>query len=151
MDLRDFPSGEQLRASFDEHVPVQVDDGIRETHARGEVAVDRVGPEVRLRGHVAADLLLACSRCLRDVHEHVETVLDEPFSLRPAVDRSQGELHEEDFVNRVGPDQMLDVSDVVREHLQLAVPMAPLCRPDCKGLCPVCGANWNERTCEHGP
>jgi len=41
----------------------------------------------------------------------------------------------------------IDLGEVVREQLYLALPMKPLCREDCKGLCPVCGANRNRETC----
>jgi len=43
----------------------------------------------------------------------------------------------------------LDLDVPVREAAILARSMAPLCRPDCKGLCPVCGADLNERPCAH--
>jgi uncharacterized protein len=41
----------------------------------------------------------------------------------------------------------LDVTEVARQHLLLAVPFAPVCRPDCAGLCPVCGADRNTNPC----
>jgi uncharacterized protein len=44
-------------------------------------------------------------------------------------------------------DEKIDLGEVVREQLYLALPMKPLCREDCKGLCPVCGANRNRETC----
>jgi uncharacterized protein len=42
----------------------------------------------------------------------------------------------------------LDLADVVREQVLLALPMQKLCRPDCQGICPVCGVNRNETTCQ---
>ena len=44
-------------------------------------------------------------------------------------------------------DDQIDLGEVVREQLYLALPMKPLCREDCKGLCPVCGVNRNRETC----
>ena len=44
-------------------------------------------------------------------------------------------------------DDKIDLGEVVREQLYLALPMKPLCREDCKGLCPVCGVNRNRETC----
>lgn len=59
------------------------------------------------------------------------------------------ELWEEDIV-RVDPQVgKIDLSPRVRDAIILAVPAYPLCSPDCKGLCPVCGANLNKTTCEH--
>ena len=45
----------------------------------------------------------------------------------------------------------VDLDAGVREAALLARPMAPLCRPDCRGLCPRCGADWNEGPCPHVP
>jgi uncharacterized protein len=44
-------------------------------------------------------------------------------------------------------DDQIDLKEVVREQLYLALPMKPLCQEDCKGLCPVCGVNRNRETC----
>jgi uncharacterized protein len=46
-------------------------------------------------------------------------------------------------------DAQIDLSPLVREYMLLAVPIQPLCMPDCKGLCPICGANQNENVCNH--
>ncbi len=45
-------------------------------------------------------------------------------------------------------DEAIDLGDVIREQLYLALPMKPLCQESCKGLCPVCGANRNRETCQ---
>ena len=45
-------------------------------------------------------------------------------------------------------DDVIDLGEVMREQFFLALPMKPLCRPDCKGLCPICGANRNRQQCE---
>ncbi|MGB9586009.1 MAG: YceD family protein, partial [Anaerolineales bacterium] len=43
----------------------------------------------------------------------------------------------------------LDLSSIIREYMLLDIPISPLCKPDCKGLCPICGENQNEVTCHH--
>jgi len=48
-------------------------------------------------------------------------------------------------------DDQIDLGEVIREQLYLAMPMKPLCREDCLGLCPVCGSNKNRETCECRP
>ena len=47
-------------------------------------------------------------------------------------------------------DDQIDLNELVREQFYLALPMKPLCREDCRGLCPQCGVNWNTGTCECG-
>ena len=48
----------------------------------------------------------------------------------------------------IGVDVHLDLGPEVREDFLLSIPMHAVCRPDCKGLCPQCGANWNEGPCD---
>lgn len=148
LNLRDLAPGERLRAPFDERITLQLDGQTAEAEARGEVEVFRTGQGVVLQGRVEADVPLVCSRCLLSFHETVRVRLDEEFSLRPP-ELANGELGPQDFISWIGPEQQLDVREVVRQHMQMAIPMAPVHRADCRGLCPVCGANWNERSCEH--
>jgi DUF177 domain-containing protein len=44
---------------------------------------------------------------------------------------------------------IIDLGPVLREYAVLEIPISPLCKPDCKGLCPICGNNLNECTCNH--
>jgi len=148
VDVRDLADGASLRAPFDERVSLQVDGQPVEAQTRGEVELSRTGQGVRLRGRVEATVALTCSRCLLPFQGTIRADLDEEFSLRPTP-QARGALGPQDFITWVGPELHLDVTDIVRQHLQLAVPIAPRHRPDCRGLCPVCGANWNERLCPH--
>ena len=57
-------------------------------------------------------------------------------------------LHEDDFTAaELDPDGRIDLVALAREQLELAVPMKPICRPDCRGLCPTCGADRNSEPC----
>jgi len=56
-------------------------------------------------------------------------------------------LDRDDFVVPVGADDTVDLSEVVRQHLLLALPIAPRCREACRGLCPTCGADLNVGRC----
>lgn len=53
------------------------------------------------------------------------------------------------FSYKVQPADVVDITDDVRQEVILAYPMIPICRPDCKGLCRVCGQNLNDRACSH--
>jgi len=149
VDVRDLAPGETLRAPFEGHLTLPGDGQPTEAQAHGEVRIDRTGQGVRLRGRIEAQADLVCSRCLLNFTDTLAVDLDEEFALGSESQPHGGELGPQDFVQWVGPDHRLDVTEVVRQHLQIAVPMAPLHRLDCRGLCPVCGANWNERICEH--
>lgn len=104
---------------------------------------------VRLIGRVKTTLELPCSRCLEPLRWDV----DEPFELtyepRPtAASESEREIEDEDFSAAFYDNDEIDLEQLIRERFEMSLPMKPLCAGDCKGLCPVCGANWNRSTCD---
>ncbi len=108
--------------------------------------------EFRLVGAVKGRLGLACSRCL----EPFELAVDAPFDLRyvpRARNSGEGdvEVREDDLTTAFYDDDQIDLGQLMREQFYLAMPMKPLCREDCRGLCPVCGTNLNVSTCACEP
>lgn len=104
--------------------------------------------KVRLVGRVRATLETDCSRCL----ESYTIPVDAPFDLLflPASTNTgtgDQEVEDDDLGVAFYRDDVIDLKDVLREQFYLALPMKPLCREDCQGLCPVCGANRNRETC----
>ena len=102
----------------------------------------------RLEGTVRTELELTCSRCL----EPYRMAVDLPFDVRylPASEATGGEereVAEEDLDTSVYRDDQINLNEVLREQFYLALPMKPLCRDDCAGLCPQCGTNRNTGTC----
>lgn len=77
-----------------------------------------------------------CRRCLRPLSQHTESEVDELY---------QTVVTNPDAFEIVG--DQLDLMPMVRELALLDSPEAPLCRPDCAGLCPVCGVDLNDTTC----
>ena len=95
-----------------------------------------------------------CSRCLKDFDAKVTVDVDDVFL--PTVDVATGaKLRYEDELDQDSPEidahHVLDLTDVLRQYRLASFPLAPLCKPDCKGLCPECGTDWNESTCTCGP
>jgi uncharacterized metal-binding protein YceD (DUF177 family) len=95
-----------------------------------------------VRGKLEAEFRTICSRCLRAADFPVTEEVYRIYS-------SDSRLEEEEVVMLSGRDRYLSILDAVREAVILSVPGKPLCVPDCKGLCPVCGCNWNEESCRH--
>ena len=83
-----------------------------------------------VRGTVSAKYHDRCRRCLKEVHERVSVQIAELY---------QRELTDPDAYPLEG--EQLNLAPLVREHLLLSLPDGPLCRADCPGLCPVCGAD----------
>jgi uncharacterized protein len=108
----------------------------------------------RLVGTVRTRLELSCSRCL----EPFSLPIDSSFDLRylPVEAAGEGsetdrEVSEEDLDASVYRDDQIDLNELLREQFYLTLPMKPLCREDCAGLCPQCGTNRNTGTCVCSP
>jgi len=106
----------------------------------------------RLVGSARTELELACSRCL----ESFRLPLDASFDLRylPASElaaEDEREVGEEDLDTSYYRDDRIDLNELLREQFYLALPMKPLCREQCAGLCPQCGTNLNVGTCQCTP
>ena len=104
--------------------------------------------QFRLIGNVKTTLELPCSRCL----EPYTLPIDQRFDLRyqpHAQNTGEGEreIEEDDLTTAFYENDEIDLGQLMREQFYLALPMKPLCREDCQGLCPVCGTNLNTGTC----
>jgi uncharacterized protein len=93
-------------------------------------------------GRVRATVRLRCVRCLREVDQELQVDVRELFTLDPRDDENEGYA--------VPADDRLPLDTMARDALVLALPSFPLCRPDCAGLCPQCGADRNTTNCGHG-
>ena len=114
-----------------------------------EGRVHRSGHEVYLRGQLNARAEVDCDRCLKTVAIPVETSFDVAYV--PVADYASSEaaeLQEEDLSLSVFDGETIDVDELVREQLLLALPSRALCGEECKGLCPTCGANRNTDPCD---
>src|SRR3954468_20842514 len=104
--------------------------------------------QFRLVGRVQTVLELPCSRCL----EPFTLPVDQTFDLRyqpHAENTGEGEreIEEDDLTTAFYENDEIDLGQLMREQFYLALPMKPLCRDECKGLCPVCGINRNRDEC----
>jgi len=107
---------------------------------RGTVRVTRVPGSLLVQGTVESQLRLGCVRCLEPFAFPIIMELEETFGL-PGTSRRQ------DVTFVVGADGWLNLTPLLREQAWIAIPMKPLCHPDCKGLCPQCGVNLNRDSC----
>jgi len=108
------------------------------------------GQTVHVQGHLSAAVSLECGRCLERFSLPLEQDLD-LFFLRHEEDRQlpedEVELSERDMVVAYYQNDQVDLGEIVREHVFLTIPMRRLCREDCQGICPTCGANRNTTQC----
>jgi uncharacterized protein len=140
---------EQVERRFEPSTFAAKDEAFRVV-APVDLAVEarKDGRKVRLVGRVVTSLECDCSRCLEPFPVPVDAGLDVLF-LPAAENNAEGEqaIEEDDLGVSFYKDDVIDLGEVVREQFYLALPMKPLCREDCQGLCPVCGVNKNRETC----
>lgn len=116
----------------------------------GRVRLARTNRGILASADLHTALALECSRCLRDIAFGVDARFQEEFL--PSLDLATGRplaADDEPDIARLSDHHELDLETPVREALQLAEPFAPLCRPDCLGLCIVCGGRLDEGTHHH--
>jgi uncharacterized protein len=108
----------------------------------GEARVARTNRGLFLTGTFRTTLALQCSRCLRDITQPLELALDE--EVLPSIDISSGlpvglEEDGDPEVTRLNDHHELELRPLLLAAISLEEPIAPLCEPDCPGLCPTCG------------
>ena len=117
----------------------------------GVLRLQRTNRGILASGRVRTLARRVCIRCLDAFDEPVEIAISEEFL--PSVDPATGAILEEGSadadVARIDAHHELDLGAVLADELTLAEPMHPLCQPDCRGLCQVCGRRLDDGACEH--
>ena len=119
-------------------------------YVRGALLLTRTDRGVWASGPLAVSVDSLCSRCLAPCASWVEVKVDDVFL--PSVDIMTGaKLRHEDAddadVHSIDGQHVLDLSDTLRQYRLASLPLAPLCREDCKGICPECGTDLNGSAC----
>jgi uncharacterized protein len=113
------------------------------------VHLERHGHDILVRGHLDGMLSLMCSRCLVSFDYPVAADFD--LLLAPAPGQAgpaDEELTKADLDRDFYSGETVNLESIVREQVLLTLPLKPLCAEACKGLCPRCGADLNQETCQ---
>jgi uncharacterized protein len=113
------------------------------------VQATHTNPGPLLEGAADAHVAAHCARCLTPIDTPVHADFAEQYYATVPVDTGVAIMAPPLDAKTIGSDFKLDLTDLLREELILATPVASLCRPDCAGLCPVCGDDLNERPHAH--
>lgn len=112
---------------------------------RFDVMVSNTGEALLVTGTVEGTGATACARCQEDFDIDVRGDVEGYFLLP---DSPVPESLEEDEYGRLGEDNTIDLVPLLEAAIRMDLPLVPLCQPDCKGICPDCGQNLNEGTCD---
>jgi uncharacterized protein len=105
-----------------------------------QLRIESVVEGVLVTGGVSAAATLECSRCLKEVISDLSLEVCELYTSEKKAEE------DDDAYALTGSDMNLE--PLLRDALTLALPLNPLCKPDCKGICPHCGTDLNQRSCE---
>jgi uncharacterized protein len=107
----------------------------------GVARINRTPQGMLVEGEFKGAVGVECVRCLVSFLQPLSTSFSELYAF------DQRSVSESDLI--LPEDANIDLGPIVREYLLIEVPISPICRPDCKGLCPVCGEDLNQVVCEH--
>ena len=134
----------RIRETVDPGDPIWNDLGFRFAEPVSiDLEAQKVLNDVLVQGKVTGVVGQECRRCLEPLTLRIEE--DVSMFFQDGVPEGQAEAEEVYALPERGD---LDLSQAVREQLALSVPQFALCREDCRGLCPTCGTNLNESSCD---
>lgn len=145
------PPGE--RRVFPVHgAVIPLPDGLRLAEPlEGRITIARTNRGVLVEARLDTAIEAECARCLRSIEVPISVTVDE--EALPSVELTSGapiDTSAEPDVTRLDDHHQLDVGALVGEAVSLAEPIAPLCEPDCPGLCPTCGERLGPGHPAHG-
>jgi uncharacterized protein len=128
----------------------QMDEGVGMediNSVKGKITLTRTDRGVMVKGEMSANAAGVCSRCLKLIDYQVN--YDFAEESLPSTSIAEGlSLPSQPDSIAIDDSQMLDLSEVIRQYALLTIPAKPLCRPDCAGICPSCGHNLNQGSCQ---
>lgn len=134
---------------YESDLPIIINNRTKPDIARVLINIIRFGKRVLVEGSVKMTMTLKCSRCLNESLLPLELAFREEYI--PVEDNGDGEEKEltggELDLGFYRNDE-INIDEIVKEQILLSIPMKPLCREECRGLCPVCGKELNEGPCK---
>ena len=124
-----------------EYEAVQIADDLDLRHFEGETTIGRTPQGLIVQANFSGETKLECVRCLNEFQHSLDWEMTELFAFSEKSVSESGLLLPEDA--------HIDLEPLIREYALLEIPINPICKPDCKGLCPVCGEDLNQVDCEH--
>lgn len=108
---------------------------------RGEIVLSRTQNGLRLQAKFEASFDAECGRCLEEFKLPLDTNFEEMFTFE------NHPLSEDELI--IPEDKYIDFEPYIRDYLMLELPINPVCKMDCLGLCDICGGNLNLHDCGH--
>lgn len=156
LDVSEILANVGMRYPYEVDEPPIVDEDIEcAGPIQGRIVFANTGSVLLVRGAVQARVVMPCSRCLVYFEQPVDSAVEEGFALETRAVGARGrqarvvvEEDENPDAGRLFDGPLFDLTELLRQHLMLAMPLQPLHDETCKGLCAQCGRNLNEGGCD---
>ena len=112
-----------------------------------DLVLTNAGEGILASGMVRTHVVGTCDRCLERAEFDIASEVDEYFLFEAPAEDELGDDEDEVDYSLVGDDDAIDLAGPIMAAILMETPYVVLCREDCKGLCPTCGANLNEGDC----
>ncbi|MCZ6513099.1 MAG: DUF177 domain-containing protein [Nitrospinae bacterium] len=152
IDFDDIPEDEELILDLlqsPEHFKVDPEEGVlqQDVHVQGHLS--KLGREILFKGNISTEIELVCSRCLEPLRYPVQARITSHFvpDKEGGIPDADTELHASDIEVETYSDNRIDLTQAVYDQMMLSLPLARLCKDDCRGICSHCGVNCNEQSC----
>lgn len=120
-----------------------------ENHVTGEIDLIRTNRGILVMGTLVTEIIGSCARCLGPAHIPVTFTMEDEYF--PMIDICSGEhLKASADECTISENHILDLYEAIRQYIIMATPTKILCKPECQGLCPVCGKEIAKGDCGHG-
>jgi uncharacterized protein len=120
---------------------IQISDDLDLRHFEGLATIGRTPQGLIIQAEFSAETTLECVRCLNEFDRNLSWTFTELYAF------NEKSVSESDLV--LPDDAHIDLQPLIREYALLEIPINPICKPDCKGLCAVCGEDLNLSDCGH--
>jgi uncharacterized protein len=124
-----------------EYEKIQISDDLDLRHFEGVANIGRTPQGLIVQADFSGETTLECVRCLNEFEHSLDWEMTELFAFSEKSVSESGLLLPEDA--------HIDLQPLIREYALLEIPINPICKPNCKGLCPVCGEDLNQVDCGH--
>lgn len=143
--------GQLLKETIGSHRSYKIDASIDEegiNSVTGEIILTRTNRSILAAGTMTAKITGICSRCLNQASCTFNFNVEEEFFPRADMAGDSVICGESDDSNTIDNNNMLDLTEIIRQYTMLSMPTKLLCRHECAGLCPICGRDLNQGLCQ---
>ncbi len=153
INFDDIPDDEEYVFELVEkldYFKVDPEEGILREDVHVQGSLSKVGREVFLKGSISTEIEMTCSRCLEPLNYKIRSKVSSHYvpGQEAGSRNTDVELHVSDIEVECYSDNRIDLTQAVYDQMMLSLPLARLCRDDCKGICSHCGLNRNKKNCQ---